>query len=183
MKIAFLTPALEPSLGGVERHAYWLARSLASRGESVTVFTARPPTRREDEPPGLRIVQVTTPPGRSRRREARFDDAVAGNLAESGSWDVIQSFYASRIPSLLRAGGGSHAAYLRALAQHAPVGRRLWLATSPAHRRRVAEQRAIFGGTALPIIAVSERVRDELSVMVLSDTLILGRQCGMRHKK
>jgi UDP-glucose:(heptosyl)LPS alpha-1,3-glucosyltransferase len=166
VRIAFLAPQLEPSLGGVERHACWLARELAGRGEHVTAFTARPPARRDAEPETLRIVRVDVAPGRSRRRDERFDLAVAPLLREEarkqGGWDVIQSFYATRHPSLLRAGGGSHAAFLRELSRHAPISRRLWLSASPAHRRRVNAQRTLYRGSELPIIAVSERVRDEL---------------------
>jgi UDP-glucose:(heptosyl)LPS alpha-1,3-glucosyltransferase len=166
VRIAFLAPQLEPSLGGVERHACWLAREFASRGEQVTVFTARPPIHREAEPATLEIVPVEVAPGRSKRRDERFDAAVTSLLRERalehGEWDVIQSFFATRVPSLLRAGGGTHAAFLRALSPHVTLPRRLWLRLSPDHRRRVDAQRKLFRSTAFPIIAVSERVREEL---------------------
>jgi len=162
VRIAFLVPQLEPSLGGVERHAGWLAREIASRGEQVTVFTARPPREPGAPAATLRIVPVAVAPGPSKRREQRFDAAVAPLLGAEGGWDVIQSFHSSGIPSLLRAGGGTHAAYLRALVPHASPARRLALRINPAHRRRIDAQRAHFREGALPIIAVSDRVRDEL---------------------
>ena len=39
MKVAFVIPRFDPSVGGVESYARSLARGLARRGVQMTVFT------------------------------------------------------------------------------------------------------------------------------------------------
>lgn len=161
MRIAFVIPQLEPSAGGVERYAWTLAHGLAARGVAVTAFTATPP---EDvlPPAGVDIAQVAVPPGSRRSRDARFDRAVRAQLGDLAGWDVVQGFGQTTVHTLYRAGGGSHASYLRAMAREWPVWRR-WLETArPKHRERIRTQRRIVECARTPLITNSERTRRDL---------------------
>ncbi len=149
-----MIPRLDPTLGGVERYACTLANGLAGRGARVTVLTARPP---EDPAALARDVRVELLAQRT--GELGFEAALRSRLARLGSWDAVQGFGATRCHTHLRLGGGSHAAFLRAMRRYAPGWRRLVQAAHPRHHIRMARQRALVHAAGVRLVANSERVR------------------------
>jgi UDP-glucose:(heptosyl)LPS alpha-1,3-glucosyltransferase len=155
LRIAFAAAQLDASLGGVERYAYGLACGLARRGAQVTAFTARPPPG--PLPAGLSVEVIDLPVGPRGARERRYDAAVRARIGDLSRWDVVQGFGPTTLHTHHRIGGGSHAAYLQALARYEPV-KALAARARPLHRERIVRERRILQGPGV-LLANSERSR------------------------
>ena len=143
LHIAIVIERFVPSAGGVENAAWQVARELRRQGERVTVVarafdevaTAAVPPEERPERIALRVPTAWQP-----TRVLAFSRAAARATAEA-RFDVVHGFARARHQDLYRAGGGSHADYLRHM--HGSVGRALRV-LSPRHRVLQAIEGAVF---------------------------------------
>jgi len=161
LRIAILVERFAPGTGGVENVAWQVAHELARVGEDVTVLTrnAEPKGDLPDSaPPRVAVQRVRVPSAWQPLRVLAFSRATA-NAAGRGAFDVVHSFSRTRTQDLYRAGGGSHADYLRR--SHTPTGaalRRL----SPRHRVLLSIEARVFNDPTQRIQCASKLVADAL---------------------
>ncbi len=119
--------------GGTEGQAWHCATGLAARGHDVVVYA-----QSGAQPPGASL-RAVLPAGRGVLGVIRLVRAV-GRLRLDG-YDVAQSFV--RVPgaTIHRAGGGAHAAWMRA---RGGLPRPLDLATLAAERRAMRDARIVL---------------------------------------
>jgi UDP-glucose:(heptosyl)LPS alpha-1,3-glucosyltransferase len=162
MKIALTDSHLDPARGGAQTYIRNFARRLVRDGHEVHVYAASPDAREK----GILWHQVPVPPFSPLR-----DYACAlrtRDLLLKERFDVIQGFGSSVQMDVYRPGGGVRRALLEheASAMDNPA-RRCWMqirrATSLRHRLLLRLEKLQFQpGGAHDIIAVSNRVRDEI---------------------
>lgn len=165
-----------PGAGGVENVAWQVAHELARAGESVTVLTRETHDAAEprDGQPGclspptsLTVVPVHAPRFWQPLRLVAFDRATARRARPRDAdgptgkrpFDVVHGFSRTRWQDLYRAGGGSHADYLRRT--HGPLGRAL-RTVSPRHRLLLHHERRVFADPQQRIQCSSRLVADAL---------------------
>lgn len=172
MRIALVIERFVPGAGGVENVAWRVAHELARQGESVTVLArdfgkpsaAAPSTRSADdvfvpaEPVEVRRQPLFAPRFWQPLRVLLFSRAAA-RATRGARFDVVHSFARTRHQDLYRAGGGSHADYLRR--QHSPLGQAL-RRYSPRHRTLLALERGVFADGTQRIQCASRLVADAL---------------------
>ena len=134
MRIALVIERFEPG-GGMEGAAWQVARGLARAGDEVHVIA-----RRATPAPGVEAHLVRAPSRWMPLRVAVFAKQAA-RAAAAGRFDVVHAF--SRVPKqhLYRAGGGSHADYMKCA--YGPVGAGLRRLT-PRHALLLGLERRIF---------------------------------------
>lgn len=162
MKIAFVISQFDPSQGGVERYAFDLASGLVRRGQEVRVFTQLIPSEEHALPKGLQVTRVVVPEGSNLARHRRFDVAVRDGLADLKAWDIVQGFGQTTLHNVYRIGGGTHSAYLRAMAPYWPFWKRNWEKINPKNRLRIKTERQIYAQSGLYFIANSQRTKGEV---------------------
>lgn len=144
----------EPGTGGAESVAWTVAHGLARAGDEVHVVA-----RRVASSTALSLHTVAVPTAWQPLRVLAFSRA-AGEAARALGCDVVHSFSRTRHQDVYRAGGGSHADYLRR--SHGPLGRGLRLA-SPRHRVLLGIERRVFDDPAQLVQCNSAMVRDEIA--------------------
>jgi UDP-glucose:(heptosyl)LPS alpha-1,3-glucosyltransferase len=162
MKIAITDSRLDPARGGAQTYIRNFARRLARDGHEVHIYAASSDAREK----GIVRHQVPVPPFRALR-----DYACAlrtRDLLMKERFDLIHGFGSSVHMDVYRPGGGVRRSLLEheARAMESPA-RRWWMrlrrATSLRHRLLLRlEQLQFQPGGAHDIIAVSNRVRDEI---------------------
>lgn len=162
MKIAFVIPQFDPSRGGVERYAFDLAAGLVRRGQEVHVFTQLLPSAKYELPKGLQVTRVVVPEGSSLARHRRFDAAMRTGLIDLHAWDIVQGFGQTTLHNVYRIGGGTHLAYLRAMAPYWSFWKRGWERINPKNRLRIKTERQIYAQPGLHFIANSQRTKEEV---------------------
>jgi UDP-glucose:(heptosyl)LPS alpha-1,3-glucosyltransferase len=161
MRIALIVERFDPAGGGVERVAWHVARELADAGEEVHVFARRvapPPEPCSALGGEIQVHRIRSPGGWQPLRVIGFSYAAA-RAAPRGSFDIVHSFSRTRHQDVYRAGGGSHADYMRRA--YAGLGLRA-RRISPRHATLLAIERSVFGDPSQIIQCNSEMVRDEL---------------------
>jgi UDP-glucose:(heptosyl)LPS alpha-1,3-glucosyltransferase len=155
LRIALVVERFEPRGGGVEGVAWTVAHGLAAGGDAVRVLA-----RRAEAPagPGVRVEVVPAPACWQPLRVLLFSRR-AGRAARAAPCDVVHSFARTRHQDVYRAGGGSHAAYMRRA--YGPAGARLRRA-SPRHAVLLAIESAVFADPRQVVQCNSEMVRREL---------------------
>ena len=154
--------------GGVENAAWQVAHELARAGDDVTIVT-RHPKRRDARAAqaaseaatrsGLGIEALRVPNRWQPLRVVAFSRA-AGRAVARGGYDVVHGFSRTRHQDLYRAGGGSHADYLRLTHARGPAAlRRL----SPRHRVLLSLEDRVFGDPTQRIQCASSLVADALT--------------------
>ena len=141
--------------GGTEGDLRRLASGLAARGHDVHVFCAR---ARADVP-GVTVRRV--PVVRAGRLARLLSFAFAApRLVARERWDVVVGFGRTPRQDVVRVGGGTHRAYL---ARMRAAGLRRG-SLGPYHRAILwLERRQFSAGGHRRVLAVSERVRDEVT--------------------
>ena len=153
MRIALVIERFEPG-GGMEAAAWQVARGLASAGEEVHVIARRATPAR-----GVQAHLVRAPSRWMPLRVAVFARRAAREAA-AGHFDVVHAF--SRVPrqDLYRAGGGSHADYMKCTYGPVAAGlRRL----APRHALLLEIERRIFADRSQVVQCGSRMVRDQLA--------------------
>jgi UDP-glucose:(heptosyl)LPS alpha-1,3-glucosyltransferase len=144
-----------PGAGGVENVAWQVAHGLQRAGEEVTVLT-----REASEGAGVSCLPLSVSRAWQPARVLGFSRAVA-RAAENAPrpFDLVHSFSRTLHQDIYRAGGGSHAEYLRH--SHGPLARRLrWL--SPRHQVLLAIEHRVFADPRQRIQSASQLVADAL---------------------
>jgi len=153
LRIALVVERFAPGAGGVENVAWQVAHELVGQGEDVTIAA------READPASAVPVRILE--GVSRRGPGRtlaFSRAAA-RATRPPAFDVVHSFSRTRHQDLFRAGGGSHADYLRRTAPPAGAALRRLL---PRHRSLLAVERRVFADPRQRIQCASRLVADRL---------------------
>ena len=154
MKIALVIERFEPGAGGVEGVAWTVAHGLAEAGEEVHVIARRvAPSQRVELHP------VDVPTAWQPLRVLAFSRAAHARATALGC-DVVHSFSRTRHQDVYRAGGGSHADYLRQ--NHGPAGRAL-RQLSPRHRVLLGMERRIFADPRQTILCGSPMVKAQIA--------------------
>ena len=153
MRVAFMHRRL--SGGGTEADLRRMAAGLGARGHQVHVFAARA----DRPPPGVTLRRV--PVVRAGRLCRLLSFAVlAPHLVAREPWDVVVGFGRTARQDVVRVGGGTHRSYLARM--EAAGLRRRW--RGPYHRAILRlEARAFAPGAYRRVLAVSRRVRDEVT--------------------
>ncbi len=162
MKIALTDSHLDPARGGAQTYIRNFARRLVRDGHEVHVYAASPDAGEK----GIVWRQVSVPPFRALR-----DYACAlrtRDLLMKERFDIVHGFGSSVHMDVYRPGGGVR----RSLLEHearamGSAAARLWMqvrrVTSLRHRLLLRLEKLQFQpGGAHEIIAVSNRVRDEI---------------------
>jgi UDP-glucose:(heptosyl)LPS alpha-1,3-glucosyltransferase len=162
-----------PGAGGVENVAWQVAHELARQGDDVTILTrqsvanaSRPRESSNDAgaahpaagSPNPKIQKVEVPTFWQPLRVTGFSRAVGRRVARQ-RFDVVHSFARTRHQDLYRAGGGSHADYLRR--SHDALGSAI-RRFSPRHRILLAIERGVFSDSEQRIQCASRLVADAL---------------------
>jgi UDP-glucose:(heptosyl)LPS alpha-1,3-glucosyltransferase len=154
LKIALVIERFEAGAGGVEGVAWTVAHGLAAAGEDVHVVARRlAPSERVAQHP------VRVPTAWQPLRVLAFSRAAHARATALGV-DVVHSFSRTRHQDVYRAGGGSHADYLRQ--NHGPAGRAL-RRLSPRHRVLLGMERRIFADPTQTILCVSPMVKAQIA--------------------
>ena len=154
-----------PGAGGVENVAWQVVHELARQGEQVTVLTREGPTGSSKAAlesscadAGIALERMVAPAFWQPLRVRLFSGATH-RAATRGHFDVVHSFARTRHQDLYRAGGGSHADYLRR--NHDRIGCAL-RQLSPRHRTLLSLERGVFRDPSQRIQAASRLVADAL---------------------
>lgn len=154
-----------PGSGGVENVAWQVVHELARQGEQVTVIAREGPSgesaaafesSRAGE--GIALERLTIPSFWQPLRVRLFSRA-SNRAAIRGRFDVVHSFARTRRQDLYRAGGGSHADYLRR--NHEGIGRAI-RQISPRHRTLLSLEQGVFRDPSQRIQSASRLVADAL---------------------
>jgi len=152
LRIALVIERFEPAGGGVEGAAWRVAQGLAAAGDDVHVFA-----RRGESCEAVTLHTLAVPSFWQPLRVLAFSRRAA--TATRTGFDVVHSFSRTRHQDIYRAGGGSHADFLkRAYSPRAARWRRL----SPRHAILLAMESGIFADPSQLVQCNSEMVRDEL---------------------
>src|SRR5216117_317204 len=153
VRIAFMHRRLAG--GGTEADLRRMAAGLAARGHEVHVFAARV----DAAPPGVTLRRVPVVRAGRLARLLSFA-ALAPRLVAHERWDVVVGFGRTPRQDVVRVGGGTHRSYLARM--EAAGLRGGW--RGPYHRAILRlEARAFAPGAYRRVLAVSERVRDEVA--------------------
>lgn len=156
LRIAIVIERFAPHAGGVENVAWQVAHELLRVGEDVQVIA-----RECTDGRGVPVDLVRAPRFWQPLRVYTFDrGAHARTSARNGrDFDVVHGFSRTRNQDLYRAGGGSHADYLRrSYSELGARARRL----SPRHRLLLAIDRHVFSDPSQRIQCSSRLVADRL---------------------
>lgn len=156
LRIAILIERFVPGPGGVETVAWNVAHELARVGETPTVF-ARIFDADSDVPVRAIKASAAWQPWRVHAFDRSATRALSGQ--KSLPFEIVHSFSRTRHQDLYRAGGGSHADFMRRT--YSPVGQRLRQA-SPRHRILLAHERSVFADPNQRIQCSSRLVADAL---------------------
>ena len=157
LRIAIVVERFIPGAGGVENVAWQVAHELHRVGEDVTVLA-----REASGQSALRVLPIQAPTFWQPLRVALFDRAITrATRVQTGRrpFDVVHGFARTRHQHLYRAGGGSHADYLRRT--HGPLGRAA-RTLSPRHRLLLLHERSVFADPDQRIQCSSRLVADVL---------------------
>ena len=153
MRIAFMHRRLAG--GGTEADLRRMAAGLAARGHELHTFSARA----DAPPPGVTLRRVPVVRAGRLVRLLSFA-AMAPRLVARERWDVVVGFGRTPRQDVVRVGGGTHRSYLARM--EAAGLRGGW--RGPYHRAILRlEARAFAPGAYRRVLAVSERVRDEVA--------------------
>jgi len=154
-----------PGAGGVENVAWQVAHELARQGEEVTVLAREGPPvesvaslESSSASDAIRLERIAGPTFWQPLRVALFSRATA-RATVGNRFDVVHSFARTRHQDLYRAGGGSHADYLRR--SHSGAGWAL-RQLSPRHRALLSLERGVFNDSRQRIQCASRLVADAL---------------------
>ncbi len=153
MRIALVVERFEPEAGGVENVAWQVAHGLARAGDAVDVIA-----RRATASCQVHIRTVDAPTAWQPLRVWAFSRAVA-RAAPRGSYDVVYSLARTAQQDVYRAGGGSHADYLR---QRFRGSARALRRISPRHALLIGYERRVFADPSQIVQCGSEMVRAEI---------------------
>jgi len=153
VRIAFMHRRLAG--GGTEADLRRMAAGLAARGHEVHTFSARA----DAPPPGVTLRRVPVVRAGRLVRLLSFA-AMAPRLVARERWDVVVGFGRTPRQDVVRVGGGTHRSYLARMEAAGLRGR--W--RGPYHRAILRlEARAFAPGAYRRVLAVSDRVRDEVA--------------------
>jgi len=152
MRVAFMHRRLAG--GGTESDLRRMAVGLAARGHEVHVFCARA----DADLPGVAVRRV--PIMRAGRLARLLSFALlAPRAVHRERWDVVVGFGRTARQDVVRVGGGTHRSYLAHMERTGLRGR----ARGLYHRAVLRLEAAAFApGAYRRVLAVSQRVRDEL---------------------
>jgi len=154
MRIALVIERFLPSGGGVEGVAWQVAHGLAAAGEDVHVFAREHAATSALAVHALSVSRTWQP-----LRVLRFDRASRAAIARARPFDVVHSFSRTSVQDVFRAGGGSHADYMRRAYSRTGAGfRRL----SPRHQVLLEMERRAFADPSQLVQCPSQMVRDEI---------------------
>jgi UDP-glucose:(heptosyl)LPS alpha-1,3-glucosyltransferase len=154
MRIALIIERFEPAGGGMEAVAWQVAHGLAEAGDEVHVVA-----RQAAESRAVRCHLVQVRSGWQPLRVTRFAREAA-RAAPRRDFDVVHAFSRSLDQDVYRAGGGSHADYMRRV--YPAWGRQL-RRLSPRHRRLLDIEQRIFADDSQTIQCGSKLVRSEIA--------------------
>jgi UDP-glucose:(heptosyl)LPS alpha-1,3-glucosyltransferase len=152
MRLALVVERFDPDGGGGEQAAWSFAHALARAGDEVHVAA-----RDGVESAAVRLHRLRVPRAWQPLRVAAFSRAAA-RWAAAGGYDRVLSFARTRHQHVYRAGGGSHADYMRRRYAGGHRARRLL----PRHAVLLAAERRIFADPHQLVVCASHRVRDEI---------------------
>jgi len=152
MRIALVIERFEPDTGGAETSAWNIAHGLARGGDEVHVVA-----RRGRDSPSLQLHRVRVPAAWQPLRVLAFSQAAARVVRRSQA-DCCLSFSRTLHQDVYRAGGGSHADYMKRRYGARSLLRRL----SPRHAILLAIERRIFRDPRQRVIAISRMVEAEI---------------------
>lgn len=154
MRVALVIERFAPDAGGMEAVAWRVAHGLAEAGDEVHVVA------REAAPSqSVGVIAVDVAATWQPLRVRRFSEAAA-RAAPRDRFDVVHAFSRTREQDLYRAGGGSHADYMKHM--YSGLGRRL-RRLSPRHRVLLRAEREIFEDPKQTIQCGSQLVRGEIA--------------------
>ena len=166
-----------PGRGGVENVAWQVAHELARQGEDVTVLARESAARPAEGPPPrprppisdrvetagdpdrVPFVRVVPTPAFWQPLRVTLFSKRTADITRSGGLDVVHGFARTRLQDLYRAGGGSHADYLRR--NHSGLAHTL-RRLSPRHRTLLAIERSVFRDPHQRIQCASRLVAETL---------------------
>ena len=160
MKIALVIYQFSESRGGVERFCAEFTRGLVRRGHEVHIIAHRSSTT---PPSGAVLHEVPVRRWASWLKHLSFA-AAAEKVVRTQAFDVVQTFARTTRQDVVRVGGGSHRAYLRAVdggGDGAWDRLRRWFSL---HDRAILhlEAESLRPGNYRKIICVSEQCRRDI---------------------
>jgi UDP-glucose:(heptosyl)LPS alpha-1,3-glucosyltransferase len=161
MRVAIIKSNYTP-YGGAEKYTRGVIRAFLQRDARVDVLTAAPggwgsPTR------GLEIISMKQAKYNNLLRLLSFNRSV-GAFLKGRHYDCILGMDRTEIQTHLRAGGGSHAAWLRRRSAECSSLRRLSFRLNPFHRATVnMEGKAFLSPGLKRIFCNSHMVQEEIS--------------------
>ena len=138
--------------GGVEQAAWRLVSELGTRGIETTVVCRQ---ASGSTPENASVVRLPVPRTWQPLRVAAFSRGAA---RATRGFDVVHAFARTRHQHVYRAGGGSHAAYMKRVYRR-PALRRL----SPRHRAILGIERAVFRDPEQQIQCNARHAADEIA--------------------
>jgi len=161
LRIALVIERFTAQGGGVERVAWRVAQELDRAGDDVTIVTRYAgDSDTTDRPGGSTTIRRLRVPSFWQPLRVGAFSLGAARCARREAFDVVHSFSRTRHQDLFRAGGGSHADYLRRT--HPPLGRFL-REFSPRHRTLLSIEAGVFRDASQRIQCASRLVADTLT--------------------
>ena len=154
MRVALVIERFEPAGGGMEAVAWQVAHGLADAGDEVHVVA-----RQAAESRAVTFHPVEVRSGWQPLRVSRFAREAA-RTAPRRDFDVVHAFSRTLDQDVYRAGGGSHADYMKRV--YPAWGRRL-RRFSPRHALLLGIEQRIFEDDSQTIQCGSELVRSEIA--------------------
>lgn len=145
--------------GGVEKHAFRLAKAFHERGMKVTLLTTGevPPHKHP-----FSILSLCPHNGFGAYLLTKFDRLVKEYLGQHPD-AVVFGLDRNTLQTHYRAGNGVHAEYLRLRARVEPWWRTATFSVNPLHLTILSLERRLFASTTLKsIITNSNMVKDEI---------------------
>jgi UDP-glucose:(heptosyl)LPS alpha-1,3-glucosyltransferase len=153
MRIALIIERFAPRAGGVESVAWTVAHGLARAGDEVHVV-ARGATPSAE----IKLHQVDVTTAWQPLRVSGFSRAAA-RAAPRGDFDIVYSLARTTHQDVYRAGGGSHASYMKR--RYRGLSRTI-RRVSPRHALLLALEERVFRDSTQVVQCNSEMVRREL---------------------
>lgn len=155
-RIALIRQKYNPA-GGAERFVSLATRALVAQGADITLIT-----RKWDQAPGQRVVQLTPRYLGSTWRDWSFSQAVCRHVRHT-HYDLVQSHERLACCDVFRAGDGVHREWLTQRARTMGPLRRLAMRMNPHHAYVLHAERQMFASPRLrAVICNSRMVKEEL---------------------
>jgi len=146
-------------LGGLEKHALWLAKEFVARGCHVTILSTGN-TDVEDSP--FRVINLCRHSSLGAIQLRRYDRLCRKWLKEHPA-DIVFGMDRNNAQTHYRAGNGVHAAYLQQRKKYDPLLKRLSFSINPLHRTILSLEQQCFEHPELEILFTNSRmVKEEI---------------------